>query len=40
MFYTHVKDEKILHVWHHLNEVHRTFALQHFLYSHDWLDFK
>jgi hypothetical protein len=38
MFYTHFKDEQIPPMWHRLNEVHRIFALQHFLDSLDWLD--
>jgi hypothetical protein len=39
LLYTHFKDERIPHVWHRLNEVHRTAAFQHFLDSPDWLGF-
>jgi hypothetical protein len=33
------KDEHIPHVWHRLNEVQRTTALQYFLDLPDWLQF-
>jgi hypothetical protein len=31
LFMTHINDGDIPHVWHRLNQVHRTMALQEFL---------
>jgi hypothetical protein len=39
LFYTHLKDELIPHIWHRLNEVQRTIVLRYFLDSLDWLNF-
>jgi hypothetical protein len=36
LFMTHSSDDGIPHVWHRLNEVHRTVALQDFLETPQW----
>jgi hypothetical protein len=36
LFMTHFIDDDIPHVWHRLNEVHRTMALQEFLETPQW----
>jgi hypothetical protein len=33
---TYFNDDDIPHVWHQLNEVHRTLALQDFLVTPQW----
>jgi hypothetical protein len=39
LFMTHNRDDDIPHVWHKLNEVHRTMALQDFLETPQWHKF-
>jgi hypothetical protein len=39
LFMTHFSDDDIPPVWHRLNEVHRTTALQDFLETPQWLKF-
>jgi hypothetical protein len=39
LFMTHFSDDDIQHVWHRLNEVHRTTALQDFLETPQWHKF-
>jgi hypothetical protein len=39
LFMTHFSDDDIPHVWHRLNEVHRTTALEHFLETPQWHKF-
>jgi hypothetical protein len=39
LFMTHFRDDDIPHVWHRLNEVHKTTALQDFLETSQWLKF-
>jgi hypothetical protein len=39
LFMTHFSDDDIPHVWHRLNEVHRTRALQEFLETPQWHKF-
>jgi hypothetical protein len=39
LFMTHLNDDDIPHVWHRLNEVHRTTALQDFLETPQWHKF-
>jgi hypothetical protein len=39
LFITHFKDYDILLLWHLLNEVHRTTALQDFLETPQWNNF-
>jgi hypothetical protein len=39
LFMTHFNDDDIPHVWHRLNEVHRTMALQDFLETSQWHKF-
>jgi hypothetical protein len=39
LFMTHFSDDDIPHVWHRLNEVHRTTALQYFLETPQWHKF-
>jgi hypothetical protein len=39
LFMTHFSDDDIPHVWHRLNEVHRTMALQEFLETPQWHKF-
>jgi hypothetical protein len=36
LFMTHFIDDDIPHVWHRLNEVHRTTTLQDFLETPQW----
>jgi hypothetical protein len=36
LFMTHFSDDDIPHVWHRLNEVHRTTSLQDFLEAPQW----
>jgi hypothetical protein len=36
LFKTHFSDDEIPLVWHHLNDVHRTTALQDFLETPQW----
>jgi hypothetical protein len=36
LFTTHISDDDIPHVWHRLNEVHRTTAIQDFLETPRW----
>ena len=39
LFMTHFSDDDIPPVWHRLNEVHRTVALQEFLETPQWRKF-
>ena len=39
LFMTHFSDDDIPPVWHRLNEVHRTIALQEFLETPQWRKF-
>jgi hypothetical protein len=39
LFMTHFSDDAIPHVWHRLNEVRRTTALQDFLETPQWHKF-
>jgi hypothetical protein len=39
LFMMHFSDDDIPHVWHRLNEVHRTTALQNFLETPQWHKF-
>jgi hypothetical protein len=39
LFMTHFSDDDIPHVWHRLNEVYRTTALQDFLETPQWHKF-
>jgi hypothetical protein len=39
LFMTHFSDDDIPPVWHRLNEVHRTTALQDFLETPQWHEF-
>jgi hypothetical protein len=39
LFMTHFSDDDIPHVWHRLNEVHRTTTLQNFLETPQWYKF-
>jgi hypothetical protein len=39
LFMTHFRDDDIPLVWHRLNEVHRTTALQDFLETPQWHKF-
>jgi hypothetical protein len=39
LFMTHFRDDDIPPVWHRLNEVHRTTALQDFLETPQWRNF-
>jgi hypothetical protein len=39
LFMTHFSDDDIPHVWHRLNEVHRTITLQEFLDTPQWHKF-
>jgi hypothetical protein len=39
LFMTHFTDDDIPHVWHRLNEVHRTTTLQYFLETPQWHKF-
>jgi hypothetical protein len=39
LFMTHFRDDDISLVWHRLNEVHRTTALQEFLETPRWYKF-
>jgi hypothetical protein len=39
LFMTHFRDDDIPHVWHRLNEVHRTTTLQDFLETPQWHKF-
>jgi hypothetical protein len=39
LFMTHFSDDDIPHVWHRLNEVHRTTAVQDFLETPQWHKF-
>jgi hypothetical protein len=39
LFMTHFSDDDIPHVWHRLNEVHRTTALEDFLETPQWHTF-
>jgi hypothetical protein len=39
LFMTHFNDDDIPPVWHRLNEVHRTTALQDFLETAQWQKF-
>jgi hypothetical protein len=39
LFMTHFNDDDVPRVWHRLNEVHRTTALQNFLETPQWQKF-
>jgi hypothetical protein len=39
LFMTHLSDDDIPQVWHRLNELHRTIALQEFLETPQWHKF-
>jgi hypothetical protein len=39
LFMTHFRDDDILPVWHRLNEIHRTTALQGFFETPQWHKF-
>jgi hypothetical protein len=39
LFMTHFSDDDIPHVWHRLDEVHRTTTLQDFLETPEWHKF-